>query len=66
MGKPIERAMDRIIKVKTKEVIENNLETVQKIAYLLGENASETQVVLDSIIHSFSADLSDKEKNGTT
>jgi iron only hydrogenase large subunit-like protein len=50
---------------KTKEVIEKNLETVQKIAYLLGENASETQVVLDSIIHSFSAGLSDKEKNGT-
>ena len=44
---------------KTKEVIEKNLETVQKIAYLLGENASETQVVLDSIINSFSRDLKD-------
>lgn len=54
---------DRIIG-KTKEVIEKNLETVQKIAYLLGENASETQVVLDSIINSFSSELSGKKKNG--
>ncbi len=46
---------------KTKEVIEKNLETVQKIAYLLGENASETQVVLDSIINSFSMELKDNE-----
>ena len=48
---------------KTRDVIEKNLETVQKIAYLLGENASETQVVLDSIINSFSADISTKKKN---
>lgn len=47
---------------KTREVIQKNLETVQNIAYLLGENASETQVVLDSIINSFSADLEDKKK----
>lgn len=50
---------------KTRDVIQKNLETVQKIAYLLGENASETQVVLDSIINSFSADIKDKD-NGTT
>jgi len=49
---------------KTRDVIQKNLETVQKIAYLLGENASETQVVLDSIINSFSTDIEDK-KNGT-
>lgn len=39
---------------KTQKVIEKNLATVQKIAYLLGENASETEVMLDSIIRSFS------------
>lgn len=38
---------------KTQEVIEKNLATVQKIAYLLGENASETEVLLDSITQSF-------------
>ena len=48
---------------KTRNVIEKNLETVQKIAYLLGENASETQVVLDSIVNSFSAEMSTKKKN---
>lgn len=47
---------------KTKEVIENNLSTVQKIAYLLGENASETEIILDSIITSFSID-EDKKKS---
>jgi iron only hydrogenase large subunit-like protein len=41
---------------KTKEVIEKNLSTVQQIAYLLGENASETEVLLDSITQSFRAD----------
>lgn len=41
---------------RTRKVIEKNLATVQKIAYLLGENASETEVILDSIIRSFSPD----------
>lgn len=41
---------EQIIK-RTKQVIEKNMETVQQIAYLLGENASETQVMLDSIVH---------------
>ncbi|MFA8342657.1 MAG: [Fe-Fe] hydrogenase large subunit C-terminal domain-containing protein [Rhodothermaceae bacterium] len=44
------------VMTKTKKVIEKNLETVQKIAYLLGENASETEIMLDSIIHSFSTE----------
>jgi iron only hydrogenase large subunit-like protein len=38
---------------KTNEVIEKNLATVQKIAYLLGENASETELILNSIRRSF-------------
>ncbi len=39
---------------QTQKVIEKNLATVQQIAYLLGENASETEITLDSIIKSFS------------
>ncbi len=38
---------------KTREVIHKNLQTVQKIAYLLGENASETEMTLNSVIESF-------------
>jgi len=38
---------------KASEVIQKNLETVQKIAYLLGENAAESEVTLNSIIESF-------------
>jgi iron only hydrogenase large subunit-like protein len=44
---------------KAKQVIKKNLSTVQKIAYLLGENASETEVTLNSIIESFSTDKID-------
>ena len=40
---------------KAKQVISKNLKTVQKIAYLLGENASETEITLDSIIDAFNA-----------
>lgn len=39
---------------KAQEVIKKNLETVQQIAYLLGENAAESEVTLNSIIESFS------------
>ncbi len=49
---------DEIIN-RTKEVIKNNLETVQKIAYLLGENASNTEQVLNSIIQTYN----NEEKN---
>jgi uncharacterized Fe-S cluster-containing protein len=38
---------------KASEVIQKNLETVQKIAYLLGENAAESEITLNSIIESF-------------
>lgn len=38
---------------KSQEVIKKNLATVQKIAYLLGENAAESEVLLDSIIKQF-------------
>ena len=44
---------ERIIN-KAREVIQKNLETVQQIAYLLGENAAESELTLQSIIESFS------------
>lgn len=37
---------------RSQRVIRENLETVQKIAYLLGENASRTEAILNSIIES--------------
>lgn len=44
---------DHIIN-KTRSVIKKNLETVQQIAFLLGENASESEILLHQIIDSFS------------
>ncbi len=49
---------------RARQVIENNLSTVQKIAYLLGENASETEVILDSIIGSYSNTTIRRDENG--
>lgn len=40
---------DEVIK-RTRSIITENLETVQKIAYLLGENASKTETNLHSIL----------------
>lgn len=44
---------ERVIK-QTRKVINKNLAVVQKIAFLLGENAAETEATLNSIIESFS------------
>ncbi|MBE6350092.1 MAG: PAS domain-containing protein [Spirochaetaceae bacterium] len=41
---------------QAKKVIDKNLSVVQKIAFLLGENAAETESILNSIIESFSDD----------
>lgn len=38
---------------RAQEVIQKNLSTVQKIAYLIGENAAESEIALNSIIDSF-------------
>ncbi len=38
---------------KAEEVIQKNLSSVQQIASLLGENAAETQLILDSLIGAF-------------
>ena len=48
---------------RARNVIEKNLQTVQKIAYLLGENASDSEVILNSIIESFQTDAADGDKN---
>lgn len=49
---------ERVIR-QTKRVIDKNLAVVQKIAFLLGENAAETEATLNSIIESFSGDEGD-------
>jgi hypothetical protein len=47
---------------RAQAVIEKNLKTVQQIAYLLGENAADSEVILDSIVQSFSPeDISDND-----
>jgi len=45
---------EQIIK-RARHVIEQNLMTVQKIAYLMGENAAESEIILNSIVESFTA-----------
>ena len=51
---------------KAEDVIQNSLETVQKIASLLGENAAETEIMLNSLIEAFSATSGDEDSNGFT
>ncbi len=46
---------DEVIE-RAKEVIRENLETVQQIAYLLGESSSKTEKILHSIIKSYQND----------
>ena len=41
---------------RAREVIRENLETVQQIAYLLGESSSKTEKILHSIIKSYNTD----------
>jgi hypothetical protein len=38
---------------RAREVIEKNMKTVQQIAYLLGENAADSEIILNSIVDSF-------------
>lgn len=44
---------EQIIK-RARQVIERNLKTVQQIAFLMGENAAESEITLNSIVESFS------------
>jgi hypothetical protein len=47
---------------RARRVIENNLRTVQQIAYLIGENAAESEIALNAIVDSFSPE--DIDENG--
>lgn len=49
---------------KAQKVIDKNLATVQKIAFLLGENAAETESMLNSVIESYSLDEGESEAAG--
>ncbi|HIS14615.1 MAG TPA: 4Fe-4S binding protein [Candidatus Ornithospirochaeta stercorigallinarum] len=51
---------------KAEDVIQKSLETVQQIASLLGENAAETEIMLNSLIDAFSVHSSgDDDKDFT-
>ena len=45
---------------RARRVIENNLRTVQQIAYLIGENAAESEIALNAIVDSFSPESIDE------
>jgi hypothetical protein len=49
---------------RAREVIQKNLKTVQQIAYLLGENAAESEITLNSIVRSFSPENVDDRGPG--
>lgn len=51
---------------KAEDVIQKSLETVQQIASLLGENAAETEIMLNSLIDAFSVHGSNEEGEGFT
>ena len=48
---------------RAQEVIQKQLATTQQIAYLLGENAAESEIALNSIIDSFSPPKADDPKD---
>lgn len=52
----VPQVQKRQIVNQAKKVINKHLSTVQKIAFLLGENAAESEAILNSIIESFSED----------
>ena len=47
---------------RAREVIQKNLKTVQQIAYLLGENAADSEIILNSIVRSFSPEEIDDRR----
>jgi transcriptional regulator with PAS, ATPase and Fis domain len=49
---------------RAREVIQKNLKTVQQIAYLLGENAADSEIILNSIVRSFSPEDVDERGAG--
>jgi len=51
---------------RAREVIQKNLKTVQQIAYLLGENAADSEIILNSIVRSFSPEELDDDGEAHT
>jgi iron only hydrogenase large subunit-like protein len=51
---------EQIIK-RARQVIEQNLKTVQQIAFLIGENAAESEITLTSIVESFTPEGVEQE-----
>jgi iron only hydrogenase large subunit-like protein len=49
---------------RAREVIQKNLKTVQQIAFLLGENAADSEIILNSIVRSFSPEEVDGNDAG--
>jgi len=49
---------------RARDVIQKNLKTVQQIAYLLGENAADSEIILNSIVRSFSPEEVDDNDAG--
>jgi iron only hydrogenase large subunit-like protein len=49
---------------RAREVIQKNLKTVQQIAYLLGENAADSEITLNSIVRSFTPEDMDDHDPG--
>jgi iron only hydrogenase large subunit-like protein len=56
---------EEIIK-RARHVIQQNLLTVQKIAYLMGENAAESEILLNSIVESFKPDDPESDDDWTS
>ena len=50
---------------RARAVIQKNLKTVQQIAYLLGENAADSEIILNSIVRSFSPEDMDEDDGGS-
>jgi hypothetical protein len=46
---------------RARQVIQNNLRTAQQIAYLIGENAADSEIALKAIVDSFSPQTVDED-----
>ena len=54
-----------VVLTRTHDVIKQNMKVVQQIAFLLGENASYTESMLNSIVESHS-DINDNDNEPIT
>jgi hypothetical protein len=49
---------------RARQVIQKNVKAVQQIAYLLGKNASDSEIILNSIVSSFSPEEVEENNAG--